>query len=644
VTVALMRSGRPLAAALLVFMVPAFALAQEKPQHPPKPPTPTPSPTPTPAASPSPTPGVAIHLSGDNVFVSQNISGPGLTPPEAPAFESGLPLSPMSPYDYFSSAALTPGNGAQLQYVLDVNDRMTSWTADAQFFGGLYGGSTQVLMYWAEPWLGPLDPHEGRSRVNYNVEFPTTPYEASQTFSTQAVPFDGSLASNDGRWKFSGGYINLTQSDQFVFSPPAVTNANPSIGAQTAETLGPGIPNLDAWTPSPPTLPLLGADAVYTNGQSRTEVTDALLPALQGTGARLVMGSYVLDKGDGGRYSVQVANITTSGNPIVTTTYYGADQQLYPGPQGRLFGSVLDNQVQTIAGLRAFVHPFHGNDVLAELGQSWYHSGLVAEPDSQKPGTYEHFAVTHHFDANTDAGAEYYRFDPRYASVILPYGVPENVWSVAWSWPGQWLKSTYQAVNNAIIGINREGYRVHADETSGRLELHADAYVWRQVEPITLSNASADGWIDGYFLPQEDADATLGWQRQVGLYAAWHFPSDDLVFDGVWDRSYRPAIDPIDFDSMNEPQIVASFQHHYGKKLLAAVGYGRYSANGYWSTTPVQAIYGLGFVGSEWDFGNGQQLLIQVRRYGEVGLPSQPAGPTPDLRGTTLIVDQRIQF
>ena len=47
--------------------------------------------------------------------------------------------------------------------------------------------------------------------------------------------------------------------------------------------------------------------------------------------------------------------------------------------------------------------------------------------------------------------------------VILPYGVPENVWSVAWSWPGQWLKSTYQAVDNSIIGINREGYRAHAD-------------------------------------------------------------------------------------------------------------------------------------------------------------------------------------
>jgi len=423
-----------------------------------------------------------------------------------------------------------------------------------------------------------------------------------------------------------------------------VTNANPSIGVQTAETLGPGMPNVDAWAPSPSTLPLLGSDALLKSGDSTIELTDALLPGLQDTQARLAMASWVLDRGEGGRFSAQVANITTSGDPIGTTTYFGTHQRFYSGPQGRLFTSTLADQVQTIAGVRALFHPHASDDALVELGEAWYHDGLAARPGTQSPGTYVHLAFTRHFTAALQAGIGYYRFDPRYATVILPYGVPENVWSVAWSWPGQWLKSTYQAVDDSIAGINREGVRAHGDYARGKFELHADAYEWRQIEPVTASNASQEGWVDGYFLPQLDGDATLGWQHQVGLYAAWHWLRDDLVLDSVWDRSYRPAIAPVDFVSINYPQVVASVQHHWNRKMLAAAGYARYSANGTWSTTPVGTIYGAGFAGGQWTFSDRQQLLVQVRRYGLTGLPSIPGGPPPTTRGTVLVVDQRVQF
>lgn len=613
---------------------PAVVLAQAQPPA-------SPSPTPTPTA----TPGFSLHAQGENVFISNAAAGPGLSPPEAGAFEAGLPLSPMSPYNWFTSSAQTPGNAGELQYLLDANDRMRSVTLDVQMLLGAYGGDLNTLMYEGEPWLGPLDPHEGHSPIAYAINFPTHGGAGIEGGAgAVSLPYSASLASNNGAWKFSGGYINLTQTDRFVFAPPAVTNADPSIGIATAETLGPGMPNVDAWIPSPSSLPLLGGDAVLSHGATTVELTDALLPVLEGTQARLAMASYVLDRGDGGRFSAQVANITTSGDPIATTTYFGGDQTLYPGPQGRLFSSVLANQVQTTAGVRALLHPLHGNDVLIELGESWYHDGVAAMPGTQKPGSFEHFAYTRHLNESTDVGAEYYRFDPRYAPMILPYGVPENIWSVAWSWPGQWLKSTWQSVDNSIIGINREGFRVHADYVHARFEAHLAAYVWRQIEPITLSSASQEGWVDGYFLPQLDPDATLGWQRQVSLYAAWHFPSDDLTIDGVWDRSYRPAIDPIDLASMNYPQIVGSYQHHWGKKMVAAAGYGRYSANGSWSTTPVQGIYGVAFLGGEWDFGNGRQLLVQLERYGLTGLPSIPGGPPPTTRGTSLLVDQRVQF
>ena len=601
--------------------------------------------SPSPSPSPTAPPGFSLHAQGANVFVSQAANGPGLAPPEAPAFISGLPLSPMSPYDWFTSAAQTPGNAGMLQYLIDAHDRMRTVTLNAQVLVGGYAGDLNNLMYWLEPWQGPLDPHQGHSPIDYTINFPQSGGQGIEGGAGQiSLPYTASLASNDGAWKISGGYVNLAQTDRFVFAPPAVTNANPSIGVQTAETLGPGMPNVDAWTASPSSLPLLGGDAVFAHGSSTVELTDALLPVLQGTQARLAMGSYVLDRGDYGRFSAQVANITTSGNPILTTTFFGADQTLYPGPQGRLFSSVLADQVQTIAGIRALLHPWRGDDVLVELGAAWYHDGLAAQPGTQQPGNYQHYAFTRHFDANVDLGAEYYRFDPRYATVILPYGVPENVWSAAWSWPGQWLKSTYQAVDNSIAGINREGYRVHADYVRGRFEVHAAASAGRQIEPITLTNASQEGWVDGYFLPQVDQFATLGWQRQVVLYTAWHWKNDDLAFDTVWDRSYRPALDAADLVSMNYPQIVASLQHHWKKRMVATIGYGRWSANGTWSTTPVQGIYGVAFAGAEWDFTNGQQLLVQVRRYGLTGLPSIPGGPPPTLRGTALVVDQRIQL
>ncbi|HTX56489.1 MAG TPA: hypothetical protein VMD47_05230 [Candidatus Acidoferrales bacterium] len=624
-----MRKVSYLLTVAIAFAVPATGLAQ------------TASPTP----SPSPAPGFSLHAQGANLFVSQGESGPGLSPPEAPAFKAGLPLSPMSPYDWFTSAAQTPGNAGELQYVLDLNDRMRAVTFDAQVLVGAYGGDLNNLMYTAEPWAGPLDPHEGHSPIDYAIDFPTSGGQGIEGGDAQAVlPYNASVSTNDGAWKLRGGYVNVAQTDLFVFDPPAVTNDDPSVGVQTAETLGPGMPNVDAWTPSPATLPLLGADLVKTQGASTVELTDALLPVLQGTQARLAMGSYVLDRGDGGRFSAQVANIATSGEPIFTTTYFGADQTLYPGSQGRLFSSLLADQVQTMAGIRGFMHPWHGDDVLVELGEGWYHDGLAALPGTQSPGTYEHYAFTRHFNAIADFGVEYYRFDPRYADVILPYGVPENIWAVAWSWPGQWLKSTYQAVNNEQIGINREGYRAHADYVRGRFEAHADTYVWRQVEPATISNTSIEGWIDGYFLPEYDADATRGFQRQAALYAAWHWTNDDIAIDGVWDRSYRPAIDPFDLVSMNYPQIIGSLQHHWKKKMVAAIGYGRYSANGMWSQTPVQGIYGVAFAGGEWDFTNGRQLLVQVRRYGLTGLPSETNGPPPTVRGTVLVVDQRIQL
>lgn len=66
--------------------------------------------------SPAPTPRFDLKASGSNVFIDQATGGRGITPPEGTEFANGSPISPMSPYDWFSSAPVTPGVAGIAQY------------------------------------------------------------------------------------------------------------------------------------------------------------------------------------------------------------------------------------------------------------------------------------------------------------------------------------------------------------------------------------------------------------------------------------------------------------------------------------------------------------------------------------------------
>lgn len=597
---------------------------------------------PAPSPSPAATPRFELQVSGSNVFIDQATGGPGTTPPEGSEFANGSPISPMSPYDWFTSAPVTPGIAGVAQYELSGLYHAPGVDFEARLgVGGLTGSTTNAL-YWGEPPIPNLNVHALSRTVPYSIVFPT---QAGQDDASvlNASLLGGSVAAADGSWKVRGGYFDLTQTDHFVFMPPPLTSVVPSLGVQTAETLGPGVPSIAAWPASPTSLPLLGVDGFLRYHSASLELTDALLPALPNTNVRLTMGSLVLDRGDFGRFSLQLAHLWTTGDPISTTTFFGANQKIYSGSLGHLFTSTLANQVQTIAGVRAFFHPVKDLDALVELGRAWYDAGLVSYPGTSHFGNYEHFSLARHFDGDV-VTLEYHRFDPTYATLILPYGIPENVWSVAWAWPGVWLKSTYQLVDNSVIGANRAGFRMKYDHAAGHVEVHASYGNWQQLVPETLSNASRVGFVDGFFLLQKDAFATLGQDRQLGLYVAWHLPRDDLAFDGIEDYLSRPAdpTQPVDTVATHAPQFVASWTHHFSDKLLAVGGYGRYAMAGTWATTPVDAIYGVGFAGVQFATGPKTALLIAGRRYALVGLPSAIGGVPPTMRGTAFILDQRI--
>jgi hypothetical protein len=617
----------------------------------PSPPVPSPSPSAqtsaTPSPTPSPSPGFSVHGTGVSVFIDQATSGSGATPPEGPGFAIGNPNAPMSPYDWFSGAPEVPGVAGEIQYQLLAAYRAASFTATAAFvISGIDGNATNAI-YWGEPIVGPLDPHEGRSPIPYAIAFPTHA-GTQQTQAGQIVlPYSLSLSGNDGTWSASGGFITPAAFDGFIFTPPALTSWLPSLNVQTLESLSPGNADLDSWQHLTTTLPLLGADATAAFGKLGLEVTDALLPSPAGTAARFNGAVATLDRGDVGKFSLDYTHVDTWGNALAVPTLYGFNPTLHPGAQGDLATSTLADQHETIFGGRAFFHPIPGYDTTIELAQSSYNAGLVARPGTQRPGYYQHFAIARHFNKEADAGIEYYRFDPRYATAVLPYGVSENVWGIAWAYPGPWLKGTYQLANDNVAGTNRLGLRAHADLNHGKLEAHVSYYAYRQVEPSTYDNLTQSGFVEVDYLTEAPGDVTYGQTHGVAAYLGWHLPRDTFSVDFARDtqsRGYNGA-NPGDLVDMRYPQVVLIEQHRFSPQVLAVAGYGRYGADGMWSTTPVTGIYGLGFVGGEFAFDGGrQQILIELRRYGLVGLPSIPAGPPPTLGGTSLIVDHHIAF
>ncbi|HEY1429086.1 MAG TPA: hypothetical protein VGF18_05905, partial [Candidatus Tumulicola sp.] len=223
--------------------------------------------------------------------------------------------------------------------------------------------------------------------------------------------------------------------------------------------------------------------------------------------------------------------------------------------------------------------------------------------------------------------------------------VPENVWGIAWAL-GPWLKGNYQLVSDNVASSNRLGWRAFGDRLRGKLRVNASYYSYRQVEPSTYANLTQTGFVEVDYLAEMPGDSTFGFTHGVAAYAGWNLERDTFGIDYERDTQYR-AYDGVatgDLVDMRYSQIVASEQHRFSKQLTAAIGYARSGADGMWGTTPVNGIYGCGFLGGEWEFRTRQQLFVQIRRYGIVGLPSIPGNLPPTLRGTSVVVDHHISL
>ena len=636
-----------LSAAMLIFGLLSPGRAGAQSAAPSASPTSVASPQASPAPSVSPAPterpsGLRFAIDAHATFITQTTNGPGTQPLEAPGFIAGSPLAPNTPYDTISSAPLVPGNAGESVLYFRPTYYTKAFEAGAVLAAGYVRGSVTNAAYWGESLVPALNPHIGSQILPYRVTFPTHAGMDDGTGFVAGVT-SGRLATADGNVQLRAGWFDLAQTDQFVFTQPLISGSPPAIAILPPESLGDGPPSIDWWTAPAAAYPLRGVDLVGKQGTATLELSDAALPSLPGSGARITMGSLVFDRGEGTRFSLQALHLSTGGALVPTTILY-AQGQLVSTPQGDLPSTMIGGQRQTILGARGAFHVASWFDAVAEYGHATYDADNVMLPGTAKPGNYYHAGVSKTVRRAT-ASFDVYRNEPRYASAILPYGIPENVWSAAWSWPGQWLKSNYQLINNGVANVNRQGYRAKCALKGGPIEIRAQYANFGQIEPITLSNARQTGFIDGFFLPQADNAATLGRQHQYGLWLAWHPAIADLVVDYTEDTMHRSAVAsrPQDLVSYDTAQFSIYASRRLGKDALGSLGITRYFMRGSFAQAFTNVDFGqkIAFAGLEWRETGGTATLLSVRRSVFGGFPSQLGGPPPDFTGTLFVLEQR---
>lgn len=606
----------------------------------------TPSPSPQ-APTPEPT-GLKLSIDLSTTFVSQSTGGPGTTPPEAAGFVAGTtPLEPNTPYDALSLAVQTPGNVGIAQGLLTTSYLWPNLKATAVFGAGYVDGSSTNAAYWAEPLIPPLNPHLGQQGMPYALVFPTHAGQDDTTAFRGSLLY-GEVGARDQTWDVRAGWFDLAQTDRFVFAPVVISSVVPALGPTTQESLVPAYPALDSWQQASQNLPLHGVDVALKHGLATAELTDAALPAPPGIGARVTMGSFVVDHGEGTRWSAELAHVTSGGDPLSSLTLYGSNPQVVLTSQGLLPMSTLGGQRQTTAGVRGAFHVGALFDGLVEVGRSWFEADQTVTPTGGAvPGGYDHVAISRTIKRAT-AAVEWYRFDPYYAPFGMAYGANENFWTAAWGWPAYAFETGYQSVDNTIASNNRQGPRLRFNLDGGPLEMHLAASRFVQLVPDAPAYYRAIGFTESKF-PPEDGSGTLGRHDQLAGWIAWHPGPADVILDLVYDKLYRAPSPghPEDAFDMSVPEAVLTLAKTFNANLVATAGLARFAQLGSWATVGTNNVdfaQRTAFLGAQWRENEHFASMLTVRRTTFSGAPYYPGGPVQDYQGWMMLFEQRLHY
>ena len=611
--------------------------------------------SPSPASSPSAGPTKApkrftIHGDGYLNAINQQMKGEGLKPPEGPAFSAGSVIAPNSPYDLFSGAPLGSGFGFHQALKISANYSVSKRLDLTALVGyGSVSGNANTTGYWGNQLMPTLNAHLGYRSASLPVGFDTHNGQNATQASRISV-LEGTLITRDGNSGLRVGYFDLRQTNKFVFESAPQTNSPAALAPILPESLGDGAPLMDAMAPFSATLPLHGIDGFTKIKDATLEFSDAELPALPGTHARVRTGSIFVNRDPSTKFSLQYASVNIGGATIGTTTLFGGNPTVVGSFQGLLPFSTLDAQRQTIIGGSAQFRLPNSFDALIEYSTSTYSADGVATPAiSNVQGSYAHGQLRRGFGA-FELALDGYRFDPHYATTILPYGTLENVWSSAYSWPGPWLKGNYQLVDNTAVGVNRQGFRVKGISAFGKSEVRVSYAQFDQISPFNSANGLSTGFVEGYYLPQlTSAGTTLGHQKQYAAFVALHPSFGDVTVDFTEDTQHRDATrsNPQEAVSIDYPAYVFTFSRQLNPRLLGALGYARYVTNGSFSNTGAnnaetdQRVY---FIGGQFSKDGKNAYHLQYRYYANNGLPNIPGAPGPQFHGGQFILEQRFHL
>jgi hypothetical protein len=616
----------------------------------------SPSPSASPAVSPSPSPrAFAAHrfrVSAEDAlsYVSQRFAGPGTRPPDGAAFASGSPVAPQTPYDLWTASPTVTGYGVVHGLVVSPSYALSPQYAVAVRAGyGSLSGNANVAAYWGDQPLPSLNPHLGARAIP--VAFPNA--NGADAFAASgAAVLGASLERADGALAVRAGWFDLAQGETFVVNQPAATNTPLLFTEPLPEGIGESADLVAPFSASRAPLPLYGLDLT---GRPRAgvsvELVDAALPEPPGTQARLLGGSLAVARDRGVAYGAQIAHLRTAGAPIGTPVLFGANAATTPSDLGPLPTSSLAAQRMTIAGARAEATVFPAVDARIRLGYSCYSARVTALARAGcTPGGFGALRLRRVAGA-FELSAEAMRMDATYAPAILPYGTPENVWGAGYAWPGTWLKGTYQLVDDAAIGPNRQGARATARVRAGALDARLAYGTLHQLRPYDASTAYEPGFVESFYFAQLAAPGTLGDERHAAaaLIARPRFATVELDLTDVTLMRRGSSGHPEERVALDNGAATVTLSRRFGPAFFGSAGAGRYAMTGAFDSagTNVDLTERVVFGALAWSASPHLAYALQYRLYAACGMPSAFGGSgfvSPAYHGAQLMLEQRVHL
>ena len=603
---------------------------------------------PAPSASPRPAPTVKpaskfnmkidTYTSGTN----QQFTGPGISPAEGPGFAAGGPVAPGTPYDMFSGASQSTGEGLSFDFLLTPIYTITpSIDVSATVGYGSASGSGNVVNYWGDAIMPTINPNLGSRAFQLTPAF-TTHNGQDPVSGTKASILSGSIAEHNGNGALSVGWFSLHQNVPWAMSQAPWTSTPFELAPQIPQSIGDGPPTVDVMKEGPTVLPLSGADLWLKKDLATLEVASADLPAPYTSPARILTGSVVIDHGDGLTYSGELTGLRSWG-PDTGRVLFGSSAAFVNGvPQSTVYG-----QQMLVAGIGA-TFPLGVSDGEVRYGYSCYGaSGAATATPNCTSGNY-YYAMLHHGFSHFDLQLSGVRFEGTYAPAILDYGTIENVWTYPAAWPGTWLRGNYQLVDNSEVGPNRQGVRLQTTFVVAGVETRLAFGEYSQIQALDANSAFTPGFVEPYFLPQISAPGSLGTEQHFEGWFSYHAKWADITLDLSQVNTWRaaPAGQPQDNVQMQYPSGVLTFSRPFGPKVSGAAGIGRFALNGRFDTSgPVNAQLSqdVVFAGLQLRSNGTSGYGLEYRLYSTAGLPTLPGGPLPAYHGPQIQFYQRFK-